>query len=240
MPVLLLAYGDPEAKAMLRSAIEARYGSRPPVLDSLKVDFDGRARVKVGPVHTWVPIDATAYFRFPDAMRLDFTVRPMKLPIQAGMEAFDGETCRSVRGGKPPVVLTDPEHVSSMRRRLWAVAGILLTPLGDQTVKLTEIGPRVFEALNTKLDDSVKITLHDDNSMESVHVNCLNPATDQNQNYILRPSAQMKVFGDLLIPEKISVSWDDMPSFELQPTSAEGNPTISDEIFRLEEQTATP
>ena len=55
MPVLLLAQGDAEARDLLRKAIEARYGPRPPALDSLKIDFNGRTRIKVGPVMTWVP-----------------------------------------------------------------------------------------------------------------------------------------------------------------------------------------
>ncbi len=56
MPVLLLARGDQESKALLRRAIEARYGLGPPVLETLKLQLKGRARAKVGPVTTWVPL----------------------------------------------------------------------------------------------------------------------------------------------------------------------------------------
>ena len=42
MPVLLLAQGDPQAKDLLRKAIHARYGLRPPALDSLHINFKGR------------------------------------------------------------------------------------------------------------------------------------------------------------------------------------------------------
>lgn len=48
MPVLLMARGDQSARLALGRAIEARYGMRPPVLDTLQVDFAGRAYVKVG------------------------------------------------------------------------------------------------------------------------------------------------------------------------------------------------
>lgn len=235
MPVLLLAYGEPAAKDMLRKAIEARYGMRPPALDSLKLDFRGRARVKLGPVMTWVPVDATAYFRFPDAMRWDFTVKPLKLPVQRGIEAFDGETFLRSRGGKSPTVVTEAEHIQSLRRRLWAVASILLTPLSNTFVKVSQTGNYSFEATNTKLDDSANIFLLGNQKIDQVKVNCLNPDTNRMQNYIIALSDELVTINDLLIPKKITTSWDDEVSFEVEPVTAESNPNIPDSVFTLEE-----
>ncbi len=236
MPVLLLAHGEPAAKDLLRNAIEARYGMRPPALDSLKIDFKGRARVKIGPVFTWVPVEITAYFKFPNAMRWDFIVKPLKLPIQRGVEAFDGETYRTVRGHKTPIIVKDEKQVYSMRRRLWAVASILLTPLSELFVKLATDNEYSFSATNTKLDDAATIELHKDYKINRVRVNCLNPDTQKDQNYVLNLSEELITINELLLPAKIKVAWDDVPAFEIEPIAAESNPQIPPGIFRIEDE----
>jgi len=235
MPVLLLAQGDTIAKCALRKAIEARYGTRPPSLDSLKINFNGRTLAKVGPVKTWVPVEVTAYFRFPMAMRWDFTVKPLKLPVQRGLEAFDGATYHSARGGKPPTVITDPAQVASMRRRMWAIAAILLTPLSELFVKLSAIGENSLWATNTKLDDAAEIHLRPDNSLDYVRVECLNPDDNRWQNYIIRLSEELVCINDLLLPAKMSAFWDDAPNFEFEPGLVESNPNIPDSVFTLAE-----
>jgi hypothetical protein len=123
VPVLLLAQGDVMSKDMLRRAIEARYGLRPPALESLRIDFKGRARAKLGPLATWVPVDATAYFNFPTSMRWDFAVRAVGVQIGSGVEAFDGVNYRSVRGSKAASVIANPDSISisawTTRSILW-------------------------------------------------------------------------------------------------------------------------
>ncbi len=236
MPVLLLAQGEPAAKDMLRQAIEARYGARPPALDSLCLGFTGRARVRFGPVNTWVPVEATAYFRFPDALRWDFVVKPMKMPVQRGVEAFDGETCRTVRGGKTPMVIDDPAQIRSMRSRLWAVAAILLTPLSDLFVTLKVAGNYSFEATNTKLNDTATISLRGNNKLDQVKVHCLNTETHKQQDYVITLSDELVTLNELLLPARFSIAWDDVEALELEPTHAESNPVIPDAVFRLEAQ----
>ena len=235
MPVLLLAQGDPQAKDILRKAIEARYGARPPALDSLQIDFKGKAHTKIGPITAKVPVDVTAYFKFPTAMRWDFTVKPLKLPVQRGVEAYNGEIYRTVRGGKQATVITDEQQIDSMRCRLWAVAAILLTPLSDMVVKLTTTGDYSLKATNTKLNDDAEIFLREDYSLDHVLVNCLNPDTNQQQNYLLRPAEELVNVDDLLLPNKISVFWDDEVSFEVKPSAVQSNPEIPDSVFELKE-----
>lgn len=237
MPVLLLAQGDAAAKDLLRNAIEARYGTRPPALDSLKIDFKGRSRVKVGPVKTWVPLDMTAYFRFPTAMRWDFVVRPMGLAVQRGVEAYDGETYRTVRGSKAATVVTDEATVQSMRRRLWAVASILLTPLSDLYVQLDAISEQQFGATNTRLDDRAEVTLRPDHTMEQVTVTCLNPDSGKDAQYAVQITEALVTIGDLILPARLSMSWDGQPSFEVEPTQIESNPDIPDQVFQLADET---
>lgn len=235
MPVLLLAYGDPAAKDMLRRAIEARYGTRPPVLDSLIIEFKGRAPFKIGPIHSWVPLELTAHFRFPDAMRWDFRVRPLKLPVQRGIEAYDGEVYRSVRGGKPATIITDPDQISSMRRRLWATASILLTPLSNTYVKVEPHVDNSFSATNTQINDAATLFLNNNGTLNHVQVDCAMPDGTPAQYTMRLSEEQTEANEDLLIPRKISTFWDDTPDFEFEPVSAQSNPDIPDTIFRIED-----
>lgn len=236
MPVLLLAYGDPQAKDMLRRAIEARYATRPPVLESLRVDFAGRAPFKVGPVNTWVPLDLTAYFRFPDAMRLDFTVRPLRLPVQRGVEAFDGTTYRSRRGNKAPTVITDAAHITTLRRRLWATASMLLTPLSHPYVRVDPASDASFTATNTRFDDAATLTLRTDATVAEVRVTCAD-AEGRDLPYVMQLSEeQTEANDDLILPAKIRTFWDNRPDYEFQPVSAVSNPSISDAVFTLEDE----
>lgn len=236
MPVLLLAQGDQASKDLLRKAIEARYGTRPPALDSLRIDFNGRTRVKVGPVAAWVPLDMTAYFKFPTAMRWEFIAKPLKLPVQHGVEAYDGETYRTVRGGKAPTAITEPEQVSSMRRRLWAVASVLLTPLSDFTVKVEATGSHSLRATNTKLNDYAEIFLREDYTLDYVQVECLNPDTEKVENYIVRAADTLVTVDDLLLPAKLSTFWNDKPGFEVEPAKVESNPNIPASVFKIEDE----
>lgn len=234
MPVLLLAQGDPEAKNLLRKAIEARYGINPPVIESLRIDFKGRARAKVGPVTTWVPVDATAQFRFPTAMRWDFTVKPVGVTVQRGSEAFDGEVYRRSRGNSAPTIIDTQEQVDSMQSRLWAIAALLLTPLGDHFVKLIASEGSHFNALNTRFGDAVKVCLRDNYTIEELRVNCLNPDTEQQQEFVMKLSEEQEIINDLMLPKKISTFWDDEPFYEVQPVLVESNPDITGAVFKLE------
>jgi len=231
VPVLLLAQGDATSKDMLRHAIEARYGLRPPVLESLRIDFKGRVRAKLGPINTWVPVEATAYFNFPTSMRWDFTVKAVGVQIGSGVEAFDGASYRSARGSKATGIITHPDLVSSMQRRLWAIASVLLTPLGEHFVKLQTEGAHVLQVTNTQINASLLLHLRADNTLDYVEIGCLNPDTDKQQQFTLRLSDEQALVNDLMLPRKISSFWDGDPYFEVEPQKAELNPQIPDTMF---------
>ncbi|MBZ0281055.1 MAG: hypothetical protein K8L97_09955 [Anaerolineae bacterium] len=236
MPVLLLAQGDPTAKDMLRKAIQARYGLRPPALESLQIQFKGRVRAKLGPITTWVPVEATARFSFPQSMRWDFIVRAVGVQIGSGVEAFDGVTYRSARGNKTAEAVEDAAMVSSLQRRLWAIAAVLLTPLGDHFVKLSVIGENLLEACNTQIDGAVNLHLRTDSIIDYVDVKCLNPDTEREQVFTLRLSEEQAPINDLMLPHKISTFWDDEPYFEVEPVLADSNPAIAETVFTLESE----
>jgi hypothetical protein len=238
MPVLLLAYGDPKAKDLLRRAIEARYGARPPALEALKLNFKGRARAKIGPVSAWVPVEATAYFQFPTAMRWDFVVKPLGLPVQRGVETLHDNVYRVMRG-KAATVITDDAQIAYLRRRLWAVAAVLLTPMGEDFVKLS-LNPdngsseRSFQVTNTRINDTVSVYLRTDYTVERVQVECLNPDTGRQQHFILRLSEAQVELNEFILPKKIDVFWDNDPAFEIEPTRVESNPSLAASTFILD------
>lgn len=233
MPVLLLARGDAQAKDMLRRAIEARYGVTPPAIDHLQIDLKGRARVKVGPIHTWVPMDISAQFRFPTASRWDFVVKPAGLAVQRGVEAFDGGTYRYLRGNNAPEVSVDEEMITSLQRRLWAMAAVLLTPLGEHFVELEWQDDYSLQAHNTMFKDGVSLCLRDDYSLERVEVPCLNPDNQQQQLFSLRLSQEQEPVNGIMMPCRISAYWDDTPYFEAEPVRVENSTTIPDVVFAL-------
>ncbi len=233
MPVLLLAQGDPQAKDLLRKAIQARYGLRPPALESLHINFKGRVRAKIGPVKTWVPVEAIGRFCFPDKMRWDFAVKAVGVQLNSGTEAFDGKTYRTSRGTKSTIMTHDLEPVQSMQQRLWAIAAVMLTPLGEMFVKLSTKAENELEACNTRINGSVNLHLRPDQKIDFVDTVCQNPDTGKQETFMVRLSQDLASFGDLILPGKISAFWNDEPYFEMEPMDAAANPTIMDDIFEL-------
>ncbi len=233
MPVLLLAQGDTTSKDMLRRAIEARYGLRPPALESLQIDFKGRTRAKLGPIATWVPVEATAYFCFPNTMRWDFTVKAVGVQLGSGIEAFDGTTYRSSRGGKAATIISNQDLISSMQQRLWAIAAVFLTPLGEHFVKLSSVGENILQVTNTQIGASIYLHLRDDHTLDYVKIDCINPDNNKLQNFKLCLSDEQCLVNDLMLPSKIIAYWDGASYFEVEPKRAEANHHIDDTLFKL-------
>lgn len=233
MPVLLLAQGDPQAKDLLRRAIEARYANSPPAIDHLRMDMNGRVRAKVGPLMTWVPLHIRASFQFPNAVRWDFSVRPVGVPVQRGTEAYDGSVYRQARGRRAEMI-ENVDVIHSLRHRLWAMAAVLLTPLGEHFVKLEASGDFDLDATNTTLGDTVRLRLREDYTLDQVQVNCLNPESGRRQMFTLMLSAELKPVDDIMLPRKIQAFWDDQPYYEVEPTHIENRTGIADEVFSLE------
>ncbi len=233
MPVLLLAQGDPQAKDLLRKAIQARYGLRPPALESLHINFRGRARTKIGPVNMWVPVEAIGRFCFPDKMRWDFAVKAVGVQVNSGTEAFDGASYRNTRRSKNAAVSTDQQQIESMQHRLWAIAAVMLTPLGEMFVKLKANTENEIEACNTRFNGAVNLHLRADQKLDYVVTDCQNPDTGKRETFRLQLSDELMSFGDLILPSKINAFWNDEPYFEIEPMDAAANPNIDSTVFEL-------
>jgi len=235
MPILLLCYGEPEAKDMLRRAIIARYGMSPPALDSLEIDFEGRFRTKVGPVKAWVPLEVKTRFDFPSYMRLDFVAKPMGMAVRRGIEAFDSDLYRTTRNNGDVVEITNYEQIESVRRRMWTMAAIMLTPLSETFIKLSVIDENTIRVENTVMDDQLEMHFAPDGAVESVQVMCLNVDTNKQQCYRLTLSEESETVNELIIPSQIQAYWDDKISFEMHAKKIDVNPALAQDIFTLEE-----
>lgn len=233
MPVLLLAHGDPESKTLLRHAIEARYGLGPPAIETLRIELKGRTRARVGPVNTRMSLEGIAYFKFPLAVRWDYTIRPVGVALTSKTEAFDGDTCRR-RESRTVTTVDDAEHVASVRARLWAICALLLTPLAEHFVELKTAGERALDAIHTETGITSHLQLNEDHTLDFTSTECLNPATGKRQTFSLRMSEGQAVVGEMMMPRKVGTFWDDQPDMELSAVAVENNPAVDDGLFRLE------
>lgn len=234
MPVLLLARGDSTAKDLLRTAIEARYGFRPPALETLELKLVGRIRSQIGPVTTWLPIELTTRLKFPLSIYWEYVIRPLKLPVRRGTEAFDGMVFRRLNGGDPAVI-TDHNVIGSVQKRLWAISALLLTPLTEHFVELHTLGEHSFEATNKETDDSAQVFLNEDNTISHVQIRCYNPQKEEEQVFKLALSGGHVTLNDLILPIKITIYWNDEPHYEFKPIAAKVNPELTDSIFAMDE-----
>ncbi len=234
MPVLLLARGDADARELLKKAIEARYGHRPPVIESLRIDFTGRTRAKVGPLTTWVPVEVTTQVKLPSAMRWDFVAKPAGVAVRRGVESYDGSVLRTLRGNGTPHIVEEQRVIDAAQKRLWAIAALLLTPLGDHFVELSLTGENAFAAKNTQLDIAVEVQLKPDYRIDHVNVRAFN--VDNNAEQMLSISAvdELTEFGEFLLPKKITAMWGEQPWFEVEPAQAKNNPDIAESVFTLD------
>jgi len=233
MPVLLLAKGDAQSKDLLRRAIEARYGFRPPALDSLLVELKGRIHVKNGLVQTWIPVAISVRIKFPLRMRWEHTAKTFGLPLQRNIQAYDGLVYRRMSGGKP-VVIADPQQVASVHQRLWTMCAVVLTPLTEHYVELHGSGDHKLDATNTETDDTARLLLNGASGLAQVETVCYNARAEKEQTFSLTLSSEQVTLGDLILPRLIVAAWDRVPYLQLQPVNAEMNPELADEIFTLE------
>lgn len=233
MPILLLARGDQESRDYLRKALEARYGVGAPAIDTLLLDFAGRARTRVGPTALWFPVKLRASFSFPLSMRWDYIVKVAGMPARRTTESINNKGYHRKRGAEVDVV-ADLDHLRSLQCRMWCMSAMLLTPLVEPSIELKTLGSRRFEAANNQIDCAAAVQLHEDYTIDTITTTCLNPDTGTAQQYKLRMHEGQQLIGDLMLPHSIEISWDDEPIWDLTTEAAQINPTFSEKLFTLE------
>lgn len=239
MPVLLLCKGDSASRLMLRAAIEARYGINPPVIEQLRIFYKGQTRVKLGPIKTLVPMEATASFIFPTHMRWDTVMKPANLSVQRGVETFDGKVYRTQRTYKTPTEKSSANIVQSARGRLWQTAASLLTPLSDHFIHLSRCGDNCLSAMNGMFNDTVNIYLRENGTVESITIRCFNPDEGRDQVSTLKLSEEQIPVDGLMLPAQISAYWDDELYYQINPVSVKINPDLALSTFSLDDKALT-
>jgi hypothetical protein len=232
MPVLMLARGDPAAKDRLRAAIEARYGFRPPTLETLELAMKGRIHSKVGLITTWLPIDFTVRLKFPQCIAWEYVVHPLGLAVRRAAEAYDGTALRRKHTSALSAV-SDPVLTDSVQKRLWALAAALLMPLTEHYVELTSVGEHVLSATHRDTGNTAQITLKPDYSISSVEIRCYNPAAEKEQMYRLVLPGGYVTLNDLILPAKIASYWDNELDFEFELVRAVINPLLDTKTFTM-------
>jgi hypothetical protein len=120
-----------------------------------------------------------------------------------------------------------------MQSRLWAMAAVLLTPLGEHFVNLAVTGDSSFSASNTQINNAVELALRDNRTLDYTTLTCVNPDSDRQQGFTLRLSEEQAPVNDFMLPCKISAFWDDDPYFEIEPVHVESNLTLEEAVFNL-------
>jgi hypothetical protein len=113
------------------------------------------------------------------------------------------------------------------------MAAILLTPMSDYYIEVSNCGVNCIQAVNTKINDSVRMYLRENYTIDYAEVECFNPDTERNQNLYLRLSEKQVPVDGLMLPEQVSAFWDDEPYFEMSPSKVEMHPDMSEEYFTL-------
>ncbi len=228
MPVLLMTRGDAASRDLLRRAIDARYGFRPPTLETLKLSFKGRARVIRGFYRGWAPITVDYTARFPFQFRAEFAGLLLMVTIAHKTILFDGAKVDDSGQAK-----TSAADTESARRQMWAFNALMLTPLNDTSIELKTAGPQSFQAIHTASGIAALVVTDDASRVIKVSTTAYNWDIGKEQTFSLQPGLDQTAFGDLLVPQTLTLAWDDVPVFEVRATGAELNPALPENIFSL-------
>lgn len=237
MAFLMLAQGDPIGKDLLKKLVDARFGSSPPGMDTLRVTFKGRSRARIGPLPLWARVNAVATYEFPRKMKWEFKVRVLGLLRSSYTTSFDGEAVYEVDRLKVKK-LTDEMNVRSAWQRAWSETVFFISPLiADHEVRVESVGSRGFRVLAPGSPDiAAHVRLNDDNRIGDIEIERVDPADGQSKVQRIRPLGELKHIDGLNLPETIQRFWDNEMFMELSPVKVELNPQLEASEFTLESE----
>jgi hypothetical protein len=228
MSILLLTQGDQRAKDLLKRAIMARYHTSPLALEALRIDYRGRGNIKIGPVQSWIPLEARLYFRFPDAMRWDYSVRPLGLPLQRGTGSYFNEHFYSQHHPKPITSNTILEH---LRLCIWAMGAVMLTPLSDMSIRVETLSSLSFTVINSVTRDRFEVMLDRDYMVQAIRFSSFNVEEERRQVITVRPSVEMLLLDGLPIPSHVEVFRNDNLLYKADVVNVVSNPQLDTNDF---------
>lgn len=135
IPTCRLADLPAETPPVIFRAMEAVFGDRVPMPETLQLSGTGRTSVTLGFIKTGLSLRVAFTYDFPDRqvgefadrVRWDSAVTFLRMLVGAVTQAFDGEVGYQKVGTRE--LLSDARMTESLRRRLWAESIALLFPL---------------------------------------------------------------------------------------------------------------
>jgi hypothetical protein len=235
MSFLSLSKADPTAKHQLQKAITARYGVRPLSLDTARLKMIHHTRI-----HNLIPVDVeiTASYRAPYCMRLEI-VRKLPLlrwhiPLGSSTECFDGVFI-TWRNGSKVTHSQKPDEIASVRRYLWAMLCIMLTPLTEEKVTLKSLDEISFEASPQNYPDDVAVVaFNPDSTLNGVIVQRYRFRDGRTLPFIITVEHELQTFDGFTVPVRFSQHWHGEPAVAFRIAAAEANPPIEPSFFHCE------
>lgn len=237
MPFLLLTQGDTIGLDLLKKLVDNRYGGSPPSIDALRVTYDGWSQARLGPLPLRATVRAVATYRFPFEMRWEFSIRVMRFMRSRYTTAFDGTTVYEEQRAKISET-TNEAAVQSARARAWSEAVYFVSPMiSDHAVRVEAVDSHTFKALAPGHPDLAAVVhLNDDNVMQYVEIDRMDPNDNSLKRQRLEPSDELVRVDGLLMPAELRRYWNGDLFMTLKPIQAELNPALKTEDFRLEQE----
>jgi hypothetical protein len=229
MAFLSLSRGDPAARELLERAIRARYGLRPPALDSRRLWLKGRAK---GPLGLPASVLLTVSYALPNFWRWDQTRKFLGITLDTTSASFGGTNYyERVKGNV--TVTDDPRTVAGARQRLWAEIVFSLTPLTMPGTTLKSVDDTTFQALRDSEPETVATVRLDSNDMVTVETTYFQPTLQQMTSLKLVSQGGLQTLEGYVVPKQIVYQWGDGTVNDFTVIKAEANPKISPAEFVL-------
>lgn len=223
MSFLMLAKGEPEARALLQRGLRARYGVRPVPVESVRLYMLGVAR---GPLGVPLRVEMALSYVGTTHWRCETKQKLFGLTIRRCEESFDGGAY-FVSQGKRVTAHADPLVLTSFRRRLWAGHALFLTPLTEEHVTLKMAGERAIQAIpEANPDDVVTLTFNPDDTLAQVEIQRYRMRDRRTLAFTVRPEHGLQTFNEFIVPVRLVYQWADSPSETFSVTGAHLNPRI--------------
>jgi hypothetical protein len=230
MAFLSLSRGDPAARELLERAIRARYGLRPPALDSRRIWMTARGK---GPLGLPVSIHTTAAYIFPNQWRWEQTRKLFGLTLGSSLATLDRATYYEQTKSETTKT-DDPRTVDGMRKRLWAEIVFSLTSLTLPGMTLKSVDDSTFTAMRDVEPEAVAtIHLNADDSI-SVETAYYQPAQKQDVPFKMTSQGGLQTLEGFVVPKQIIYQWGTGPGEVFTIVKAEANPTLPPDEFELQ------
>ncbi len=229
MAFLSLSRGDPAARELLERAIRARYGLRPPALESRRLWMTGRGK---GPLGLPVTVLTMTAYALPNYWRWDQTRKLFGFKISSTSLSFDGTNWyERIKGNV--TVTDDPQTITGARQRLWADIAFSLAPLTMPGTTLKSVDDTTFNVMRDAEPETIAQVRLDNSDAVTVETTYYEPTLRQMISYKLVSQGGLQSLDGFVVSKQIAYQWDNRQSEVFNVVKAEANPTILPAEFIL-------